>query len=85
MRGSIDFLTKLKVKVLWMAFVGYRRLPGWSGYLPFYVFRCPIHGYVENYPMGYKGSLECPLCSGVSVEFFDTVGQPVLVEPPTLH
>jgi len=81
----IDFLTKLKVKVLGMAFVGYRRLPGWRGDLPFYVFRCPIHGYVENYPRGYKGSLECPLCSGTSVEFSNTVDQPVLAEPPSLH
>jgi len=83
--GNIDFLTKLKVKVLGMAFVEYRRLPGWRGDLPFYVFRCPIHGYVENYPRGYKGSLECPLCSGVSVKFSDTVEHPVLVEPHTLH
>ena len=35
---------------------------GWSGFLPFYAFRCPMHGLVENYPMGYAQRLECPRC-----------------------
>lgn len=35
---------------------------GWSGSLPFYAFRCPVHGIVSDYPHGYKKILRCPYC-----------------------
>jgi len=43
-------------------YVGHRTRPGWRGSLPFYRFKCPVHGIVENYPAGYERRLECPLC-----------------------
>ena len=36
--------------------------PGWSGRLPWYIFRCPTHGVVANYPQGFNQRLECPRC-----------------------
>lgn len=45
-------------------YMGHRTREGWSGSLPFYAFRCPIHGIVENYPRGYDQRLECPRCRG---------------------
>ena len=51
---------------LWLrgyVYMGHRRRPGWSGSLPFYMFRCPIHGLVENYPAGYEEKLRCPHCT----------------------
>lgn len=35
---------------------------GWSGTLPFYAFKCPVHGVVTDYKHGFKGRLSCPLC-----------------------
>uniref|UniRef100_A0A6M3M551 Uncharacterized protein n=1 Tax=viral metagenome TaxID=1070528 RepID=A0A6M3M551_9ZZZZ len=66
---------------LWIrgyVYVEHRRHPGWSGSIPFYMFRCPIHGLVEDYAHGYwdigKGTIPveedgvvsqliCPLCT----------------------
>ena len=43
-------------------YTGHRIRPGWKASLPFYAWRCPIHGTVENYPQGYEGKLACPHC-----------------------
>lgn len=43
-------------------YVGHRMRDGWRGPLPFYKFKCPVHGEVEDYPHGYAQRLECPLC-----------------------
>lgn len=38
-------------------------LPGWTGHLPFYAFRCPDCGKIGvDYPNGYKGFLYCQYC-----------------------
>jgi len=34
---------------------------GW-GPLPFFLVKCPKHGIVLDYPHGYAGKLNCPLC-----------------------
>ena len=43
-------------------FIGFLTRPGWSGELPYYRFRCSVHGSVENYPQGYDELLLCPHC-----------------------
>ena len=43
-------------------YVGLRKRPGWRGEAPFYRWRCPKHGIVENYPHGFKKILVCPKC-----------------------
>jgi len=43
-------------------FMGNRKLSGWKDNLPFYAFRCPKHGIVEDYPHGYNDRLDCPEC-----------------------
>jgi hypothetical protein len=44
-------------------FLGFLTRSGWKGELPFYRFRCTIHGLVENNPLGYEKTLLCPLCA----------------------
>ena len=58
---------RLELFLTGSAYVGHRTRPGWKGSLPFYVFRCPKHGLVEDYPHGYNGRLDCPMCSHKSV------------------
>ena len=33
-----------------------------DGYVMYYVFNCPIHGYVEGYAHSSNGRLICPKC-----------------------
>lgn len=42
--------------------LGFDQRPGWLGELPFYRWRCNLHGYVEGYPTGYDRRLECAQC-----------------------
>jgi hypothetical protein len=66
-RGGVDevelsLAKKIVLKLSGAVYMGHCTRPGWSGSLPFYVFECPVHGLVENYPQGYHGRLDCPLC-----------------------
>ena len=45
--------------------LGYGRREGWSGELPFYLFKCPgpdCKKLVVDYPHGYGEFLSCPKC-----------------------
>jgi len=43
-------------------YVEHRKMLGWSGFLPFYHFKCDKHGDQISYPQGYKKILRCPQC-----------------------
>ena len=43
-------------------YVEHRKMPGWSGFLPFYHFKCRKHGDQISYPQGHKEKLICPQC-----------------------
>jgi len=57
---KLNLLQRIILKLNGRVFVGNRVKPGWSGFLPFYAFKCEEHGLVEDYPYGYEGRLECP-------------------------
>lgn len=59
---NYSFWQRLKVKLSGRCFLRYDLKPGWSGYLPAYLARCPIHGYYEGHPQGYFNKLNCPTC-----------------------
>ena len=61
-KAELSLIEKIVLKLNGAVYVGHLTRPGWSGRLPFYIFRCPVHGLVENYPQGYHGRLDCPLC-----------------------
>lgn len=58
----MSLMQRLRIQLNGYIYVGDRQKEGWSGSLPFYKFKCPVHGWVENYPHGYDQRLECPLC-----------------------
>jgi len=75
---------RLKIALFGKVYLNERKLEGWSGYLPFYAFKCPKHGIIEDYPHGhyspfkggipvkYKGVtqvLNCPLCDKEFIEY----------------
>ena len=58
----MNILQRLKLRLGLQVCLGERTQEGWSGALPFYAFKCPVHGLVENYPSGWAEILRCPLC-----------------------
>ena len=54
---------KLVLRILGQVYIGHRQHEGWTGSLPFYAFKCPVHGLVEDYPHGYRGVLRCSQCA----------------------
>ena len=59
---ELTLVQKIILKLFGIVFTENRMKPGWRGPLPFYAFKCPVHGLVENYPHGYNERLKCPLC-----------------------
>lgn len=55
-------IQRLKLHLTGRVYIGHRTRPGWNGSLPFYKFKCPKHGIVEDYPHGYDDRLDCPEC-----------------------
>jgi len=50
--------------------VGLYMKQGWREPILFYRFKCDIHGYVVNYPMGYAEKLYCPVCMEAELSEF---------------
>jgi len=64
----LNLLQKLRLWLTGSVYIGDRRKEGWTGSLPFYAFRCPIHGLVENYRQGFRQELRCPKCMKKALE-----------------
>ena len=65
---EMSFAERIRMRINGHIYVGHRKKEGWRKALPFYRFRCSVHGLVENYPMSYKKILRCPLCLEASLE-----------------
>jgi transcription initiation factor IIE alpha subunit len=62
MDPRISLLNRLKLRLRGYVHVEDRIEIGWRKPLPFYLFKCPVHGYVESYQHGYNNKLVCPKC-----------------------
>ena len=62
MDKRIGLINRLKLRLSGHIYVEDRIEPDWKEPLPFYIFKCPLHGYVESYPHGYEKKLICPKC-----------------------
>jgi hypothetical protein len=62
-RLKLSLIDKVKIRLGLWKFVGYFADERWKGKLPFYISWCPVHKcYFIDYPHGYYGRLDCPLC-----------------------
>jgi len=59
---------KTLIKLFGHVYVGHRTYPGWKGSMPFYAFKCPKHGIVEDYPRGFDEKLRCPKCNLIIIK-----------------
>jgi len=59
---TLGLYKRLILSLAGQVYVEHRTMPGWSGSLPFYAFKCQDHGTVVDYPHGYDQRLDCPRC-----------------------
>jgi hypothetical protein len=62
--NNLSIKEKIILRLQGSVEVGKILIYGWKSRLPFYLFKCPDHGYQINYPNGYHMSLHCPKCLG---------------------
>jgi hypothetical protein len=62
MDSRLKLMEKIKIQLNGNLYVGNEKRDGWKEPAPFYIFKCPIHGYVKNYARGFDERLECPDC-----------------------
>ncbi len=56
------FWQRLKVALFSRCYLEHRQREDWTAPLPFFVAKCKLHGYFEDYPHGYRETLYCPVC-----------------------
>ena len=62
MDARIKFIERLKIQLMGHIYAGNEKREGWKASVPFYIFKCPLHGYVKNYAQGFNRKLICPEC-----------------------
>ena len=62
MDSRLNLIERLRIQLGGCICKGKKKVKGWKDPLPFYVFKCPVHGYVTSYTMGHNKLLVCPLC-----------------------
>ncbi len=61
-KSELSLIQRFRLRLLGHVYIGHRIRAGWKGSLPYFAFRCPVHGLVEDYPHGYTDRLDCPMC-----------------------
>ena len=61
MDNRLRLLDKIKIKLQGNLYLGEKIQEGSNEPVPLYMFKCPIHGYVQSTVHG-RGRLECPEC-----------------------
>lgn len=55
--------SKQRIDLGWRRYLGFEKREGWSGYLPFYLFKCySCRNLAKSYTQGYRGYLTCSSC-----------------------
>lgn len=70
---ELPFLQWLRLKLHGFVYFKHDMKDGWKGKLPFYIVRCPRHGYFLDYlhgVEGYNAGFGCPLCLEETVRKF---------------
>ena len=60
--AGLNIIQVLRLIILGSVFVDWMKFDGWKEKIPFYLIKCPKHGYQLCYPSGYNRSLVCPKC-----------------------
>jgi hypothetical protein len=60
--AGLSLLQVLRLLIIGSVLIDWMKLDGWKDKIPFYLIKCPKHGYQLSYPSGYYRSLVCPKC-----------------------
>ena len=60
--SSLNLIQLITLGISGSVLVDWVSFDGWKSKLPFYVFKCPKHGYQLSYPNGFNDVLICPKC-----------------------
>jgi hypothetical protein len=66
--SSLTLLQFLVLKIRGSVLVDWVRFDSWKRSLPFYILKCPVHGYQLSYPHGFNDVLLCPKCVASRVD-----------------
>ena len=62
MDNRLRLIERIKMLLNGYTYIGDEKPEGWKEPVPFYIFKCPKHGYVKTYSMGHDELLICPEC-----------------------
>jgi len=62
MDPRLRLLEKIKLELTGHVYIGDQKVEGWKKPISYYMFKCPIHGYVCNHVTGHDEKLLCPIC-----------------------
>jgi hypothetical protein len=60
--SNLNLLQFITLLVTGSVLIDWMKLEGWKDKIPFYLVKCPKHGYQLSYPSGFKKMLTCPKC-----------------------
>jgi hypothetical protein len=60
--AGLSFFQILRLILMGSVLIDWMKFDGWRDKIPFYLIKCPIHGYQLSYPSGYHEALICPKC-----------------------
>ncbi len=60
---KLTFHQKVQMAVRGYAFSHHEARNGWKKKLPFFIIKCPEHGYQVNYVQGFRKEIRCPECA----------------------
>jgi hypothetical protein len=78
--NNLSIKDKIILKLQGSVEVGKIFIYGWKSRLPFYLFKCPDHGYQISYPSGHYMSLHCPKCLHQKTQTTELSLDPVMTE-----
>ena len=59
---KLTLIQKIKLKINGRVYIEHRTRPRWNRPLPFYAFKCPVHGIVIDYTHDVDDYVSCPKC-----------------------
>lgn len=77
---NLSIKEKIIFKLQGSVEVGKIMIYGWKNRLPFYLFKCPEHGYQINYLSGHYMSLHCPKCFHQKAQTSELSMEPLMTD-----
>lgn len=78
--NNLSITEKIILKIQGSVEIGKIMIYGWKNRLPFYLFKCPDHGYQISYLSGHYMSLHCPKCLHQKMQNKELLSEPFMTD-----